>query len=156
MLTSKGELEDRILGLDSGADDYLTKPYEPAELAARLRALVRRTTGLAENRIDLGRVAIDTSTQAITLRLSPEPRFARIDVIDNGKGIQPENLDKLFDRFFQESDSRAKSRRNLNVGLGLSISQAIMQAHGDTISATSKPGVETVFTIRLPIEGKES
>jgi two-component system, OmpR family, response regulator len=66
MLTAKGELEDRLQGLNSGADDYLSKPYEPAELIARLRALVRRASGLADNRINLGRVAIDTSSQTIT------------------------------------------------------------------------------------------
>lgn len=67
MLTAMSELEDRLLGLDSGADDYLTKPYEPMELIARLRALVRRSTGHAENRIDLGRVSINTANQTITL-----------------------------------------------------------------------------------------
>ncbi len=86
----------------------------------------------------------------ITLRTRVEADGARIEVADNGKGIQPENLDKLFDRFFQESASRSKRGRHLNVGLGLAISQAIVQAHGGTIQARSQPGVETVFEIRLP------
>lgn len=86
----------------------------------------------------------------ITLRLRSEPGSVCIDVIDNGRGIQPENLDKLFDRFFQESGSRTKSLRNMNVGLGLSISKAIVDAHGGTITATSKPQIETIFTIHLP------
>ena len=45
MLTAKGEETDRLRGLDGGADDYMTKPFSPAELLARARALLRRTTG---------------------------------------------------------------------------------------------------------------
>jgi len=45
MLTVKGEEEDRIRGLDLGADDYMTKPFSPRELASRLRAVLRRTQG---------------------------------------------------------------------------------------------------------------
>ncbi len=76
MLTARGDVEERIHGLNSGADDYLVKPYDPGELVARLRALVRRTTGHADNIIDLGRVIIDTVGQSITLdgesvKLSP-------------------------------------------------------------------------------------
>jgi len=67
MLTARGELDDRVQGLNGGADDYLVKPYEPVELIARLRALVRRSTGLADNRIDLGRVLIDTDSQTVRL-----------------------------------------------------------------------------------------
>ncbi len=61
MLTAKGEVEDRIRGLDGGADDYLVKPFDPDELIARVRALVRRSTGIASNDIELGRVTIDTA-----------------------------------------------------------------------------------------------
>lgn len=51
MLTAKDGLEDRILGLDSGADDYLVKPFEPAELLARIRALLRRVQSSDEERV---------------------------------------------------------------------------------------------------------
>lgn len=71
MLTALGELDDRIRGLNTGADDYLPKPYEPVELIARLRALVRRSAGQAENIISLGRVTIDTESQSITLDDQP-------------------------------------------------------------------------------------
>jgi two-component system OmpR family response regulator len=59
VLTARDSVHDRIHGLDLGADDYLTKPFEMGELEARIRALVRRSRGAAEDKIDLGRLAID-------------------------------------------------------------------------------------------------
>src|SRR5215217_2487426 len=50
MLTARDAIEDRVEGLDSGADDYLVKPFAPAELLARIRALLRRTEGTANER----------------------------------------------------------------------------------------------------------
>jgi two-component system, OmpR family, sensor kinase len=86
----------------------------------------------------------------VTLRTRAELGIAYIDVIDDGKSIQPENVDKLFDRFFQESKSRGKSKRTLNIGMGLAISKAIVEAHHGTLTVTSTPGKETKFTISLP------
>jgi two-component system, OmpR family, response regulator len=59
VLTARDAVHDRIHGLDLGADDYFTKPFEMGELEARIRALVRRARGAADDRIDLGRLAID-------------------------------------------------------------------------------------------------
>lgn len=59
ILTAHHQVHDRIHGLDLGADDYLTKPFATGELAARIRALIRRTQGVAVNLIQVGRLAID-------------------------------------------------------------------------------------------------
>ena len=65
MLTAKAELDDKVTGLDSGADDYLTKPFMTRELLARLRALGRRTLGAADGVLSFGDIALDTA--ALTL-----------------------------------------------------------------------------------------
>ncbi len=59
MLTAKGELEDKVLGLDAGADDYVTKPFQPRELLARVRALCRRGMPLVDDRLCAGDLALD-------------------------------------------------------------------------------------------------
>lgn len=59
VLTARDGVPDRIRGLDAGADDYLVKPVDLHELAARLRALVRRAHGQADNRLQAGPVALD-------------------------------------------------------------------------------------------------
>jgi DNA-binding response OmpR family regulator len=63
MLTARDAVDDRIRGLDSGADDYLTKPFEFGELLARLRALLRRPRDLRPSRILVGDLELDTATQ---------------------------------------------------------------------------------------------
>lgn len=65
MLTARSQVQDRIRGLDSGADDYLAKPVDLNELAARVRALIRRAHGNAAPAITIGDVEIDTSAQAV-------------------------------------------------------------------------------------------
>lgn len=59
ILTARDELSDRVQGLDSGADDYLVKPFDLPELVARVRALVRRAAGRAEDRLVLGDLELD-------------------------------------------------------------------------------------------------
>jgi len=66
MLTARDALEDRIEGLDHGADDYLTKPFEFRELLARLRALLRRPTSLQPARLVVADLIVDTAGQTVS------------------------------------------------------------------------------------------
>jgi two-component system copper resistance phosphate regulon response regulator CusR len=66
MLTARDAVEDRVEGLDSGADDYLTKPFEVAELLARLRALLRRGKPVRSERIAVADLFIDTRAHAVS------------------------------------------------------------------------------------------
>jgi DNA-binding response OmpR family regulator len=66
MLTARDAVEDRIMGLDRGADDYLTKPFEFRELLARLRALLRRSGELRPPKIAVGDLELDTAAQSVS------------------------------------------------------------------------------------------
>jgi two-component system response regulator QseB len=68
VLTARDAVADRVKGLDSGADDYLIKPFDLDELAARIRALLRRQTGRAEPLIRHGELTLNPSTHLATLR----------------------------------------------------------------------------------------
>lgn len=66
MLTAKGDVEDRIRGLDMGADDYLAKPFSTAELLARIRALLRRSSEVVTSVLEVGDIKVNTSNRQIT------------------------------------------------------------------------------------------
>jgi two-component system, OmpR family, response regulator TctD len=71
VLTARGGLEDRVRGLDAGADDYVTKPFELSELEARMRALVRRAHGAASNEVVIGALHYDAGSRLFKLDGDP-------------------------------------------------------------------------------------
>ena len=100
MLTAKTELDDKVTGLDSGADDYLTKPFMTKELLARLRALGRRKLGAADSTLIYGDIALDISTFMLScvtngqsVRLSEkEYRILEYLIANNGQILTREQL----------------------------------------------------------------
>ena len=72
MLTARGDAMDRIVGLEMGADDYLPKPFEPRELLARVRAILRRGRGIAESILRFGRLEIDCDAREVHLNGEPK------------------------------------------------------------------------------------
>jgi len=79
MLTARGEESDRILGLELGADDYVTKPFSPRELAARVRTVLRRAEpeAVSEERLSFNGLVIDSATREVTKNGTPLRLTAR-------------------------------------------------------------------------------
>jgi two-component system, OmpR family, response regulator PhoP len=71
ILTARGSWQDKVVGLEAGADDYLVKPFEYPELAARIKALLRRSLKATSDVLTLGPLAVDFSAQSVTLDGAP-------------------------------------------------------------------------------------
>jgi two-component system phosphate regulon response regulator PhoB len=72
MLTARGEETDRVRGLDSGADDYMVKPYSPGEMIARIRALLRRSRpGFSDETLEYGGIVMDLAAHKVTFNGKP-------------------------------------------------------------------------------------
>ena len=90
ILSARDETSDRVRGLDLGADDYLSKPFEPSELEARLRAMIRRSHGIASNQLAVGSLLLDTVTRRASVAgqaLDLTPReFALLEMLATRHG----------------------------------------------------------------------
>ncbi len=67
ILTARDRWSDKVSGIDAGADDYVTKPFHVEEVLARIRALIRRSAGIASNEIEIGPLRLDTKMSRVTL-----------------------------------------------------------------------------------------
>lgn len=93
ILTARDSREDKISGLDHGADDYLTKPFDLAELQARLRALLRRAGGVASPSLTHGDVSLDPATKRVCLKgeeiqLSAREYALLLDLLNHPKHVR--------------------------------------------------------------------
>ena len=103
IITARDSVDDRIAGLDTGADDYLVKPFDLIELAARLRALLRRRSGRATPVIEHGPLHLDPATREVRLngaavRLSGR-EFALLHALLQAPGV-PLSRSQLEDRLY--------------------------------------------------------
>jgi two-component system, OmpR family, phosphate regulon response regulator OmpR len=107
MLTARGDAMDRVVGLEMGADDYLPKPFEPRELLARLRAILRRRGAAAKaDVLRFGRLEIDRGAREVRLDGSPRPltshQFALLLALAEHAG-RVMSRDQLMDRLGGET-----------------------------------------------------
>ncbi len=112
ILTARGSTEDRVRGLNLGADDYLPKPFDLAELEARIKALLRRSGNLVPT-VRIGRLEFDTTTRMTTVdgrALSLTPReLAVLEVLLSRSG-RPVAREALFEKVFDfDADARVEA-----------------------------------------------
>ena len=93
MLTAKAEVDDRITGLDAGADDYLTKPFAMAELLARIRSMTRRSTTFTPSKLAAGHVELNVEEQELScknaIRLAnKETKLMKFFMLNVGKPLE--------------------------------------------------------------------
>ena len=107
ILTARDAVPDRVRGLDSGADDYLLKPFDLAELFARLRALIRRAAGQTKSLIELGTIEIDLRTRVVRRAGEMVPLTAReytlVELLALNRG-QLVTRTQIYDQLFEEDD----------------------------------------------------
>jgi two-component system response regulator CpxR len=119
LLTSRGEVGDRILGLENGADDYLSKPFDPRELVARVRAILRRRKppstqsgpGKIARKFSISGFEMDTAACSVQYREIPlaltEIEFALLEALLESPGVvlsREQLVDRIFQRPFHPLD----------------------------------------------------
>ena len=118
MLTARDQSRDRVKGLDTGADDYVVKPFDLSELLARLRALIRRTTHQATNHIALGEVAIDTAARLVSLKGKPVELTAREYALVEFMALHRGEVvtrTQLYEHLFDENDATLSNLLDVHV-----------------------------------------
>ncbi|MEN9451185.1 MAG: hypothetical protein RLZZ369_244 [Pseudomonadota bacterium] len=133
ILTARDAISDRIKGLDSGADDYVVKPVDLHELAARLRALIRRSHGQTQELLHAQNVSLDTAARVVTVANEPVTLSAReFDllhalILNAGRVMSREQLEQHLYSWGQEVESNAIEVHihHLRKKLGTSLIQTV-------------------------------
>ena len=118
MLTARDASADRVNGLDTGADDYVVKPFDLPELLARLRALIRRSAGRARPNLEVGEVVIDPRACAVTRAGQPVAltarEFAILEYLALHRG-EVITRTELYEHLFDENDDTLSNLVDVHV-----------------------------------------
>jgi two-component system OmpR family response regulator len=118
MLTARDQARDRVRGLDTGADDYVVKPFDLNELFARLRALIRRSQNKTTNVIEIGEVKIDTAARNISRADKPVELTAReyslVEFLALHRG-EVVTRTQLYEHLFDENDDTFSNLLDVHV-----------------------------------------
>lgn len=118
MLTARDQTRDRVKGLDTGADDYLVKPFDLAELFARLRAIIRRGAHQTTNQIELGEVRIDTAARKVSRHDAPVELTAReyalVEFLARHRG-EVVTRTRLYEHLFDENEDSFSNLLDVHV-----------------------------------------
>jgi two-component system, OmpR family, response regulator len=118
VLTARDALPDRVKGLDCGADDYLTKPFELPELLARLRALIRRSAGKPSSIVQVGDVTIDTAARRVVRENHPVAltgrEYALLEFLALHRG-EVVSRSTIYDHLFDEDDDSLSNLLDVHV-----------------------------------------
>jgi len=118
MLTARDQTRDRVKGLDTGADDYMVKPFDLPELFARLRALIRRSADKTTNVVEIGDVKIDTAARNVSLKGKPVELTAReyslLEFLALHRG-EVVTRTQLYEHLFDENDSTLSNLLDVHV-----------------------------------------
>jgi two-component system OmpR family response regulator len=118
MLTARDASRDRVRGLDTGADDYVVKPFDLPELLARLRAVIRRAAGQTQNLIEIGEVTVDTAARTVSRGGNPVTLTAReytlIEFLALHRG-EVVTRTALYEHLFDEDESTLSNLLDVHV-----------------------------------------
>jgi two-component system, OmpR family, response regulator len=118
MLTARDQSRDRVKGLDTGADDYMVKPFDLPELFARLRALIRRSANKTTNVIEIGDVKIDLAARLVSLKDNPAELTAReyslVEFLALHRG-EVVTRTQLYEHLFDENDNTLSNLLDVHV-----------------------------------------
>jgi two-component system OmpR family response regulator len=118
MLTARDTVADRVRGLDTGADDYLVKPFALTELIARVRALIRRSTGQVHPEIVIGDVRINTVRKSVTRRGKPvlltATEYSLVELMAARRGKLVTRTE-IYNHLFDETDDSLSNLVDVHV-----------------------------------------
>ena len=118
MLTARDQSRDRVRGLDTGADDYVVKPFDLPELFARLRAIIRRSANKTTNTIEIGDVTVDTAARNVLFKDKPVELTAReyslVEFLALHRGAVVTRT-QLYEHLFDENESSLSNLLDVHV-----------------------------------------